>query len=108
MVDVLDAIGNVIDKKGSDLVHSFRDNGKWRSITVQVPVVSSDQLYEVSASLNDMFLVAATTDVSLKKTLRPTRVFLSACFSSFLSKDRTHYLEVLVCLLSRRFLARFE
>ncbi len=65
MEDVLDAIGNVVDKKGGDLVHSFRDNGKWRSITVQVPVVSAEQLYEVRKDAKTwlLFSVApATTD----------------------------------------------
>jgi putative lipoic acid-binding regulatory protein len=30
--DILDAIGGVIGKKGDSLTHTFRDNGKWRCV----------------------------------------------------------------------------
>jgi putative lipoic acid-binding regulatory protein len=30
--DILDAIGEVIGKKGDSLTHTFRDNGKWRCV----------------------------------------------------------------------------
>ena len=32
---------------GRGLKHSHRDKGKWRSITIAVPVESADQLYKV-------------------------------------------------------------
>eukprot|EP00961_Rhodomonas_salina_P295011 3935044-Rhodomonas_salina.2 len=41
--DVLDSIGNVVKVERAKLPHSVRDKGKWRSITVRVPVESAQQ-----------------------------------------------------------------
>lgn len=45
--DILDAVGGVVGRTRDELKHSVRDNGKWRSITVEVPVQTSEQLYAV-------------------------------------------------------------
>ena len=45
--DILDLIGNTLGIDGRGLKHSHRDKGKWRSITIAVPVESADQLYKV-------------------------------------------------------------
>lgn len=50
--DVLDSIGNVVKVERAKLPHSVRDKGKWRSITVRVPVESAQQLYEVYAAID--------------------------------------------------------
>jgi len=50
--DILDSIGNVVKVDRSGLPHTFRDKGKWRSITVRVPVESAEQLYEVYAAID--------------------------------------------------------
>ena len=45
--DILDSVGNVIKQDGRALPHSYRDKGKWRSITLKVPVQSAEELYKV-------------------------------------------------------------
>ena len=67
--DILDSIASVVQSNRASLKHSYRDNGKWRSITVrsatrawpraaltqrpqvQVPVASAEQLYDVYAAI---------------------------------------------------------
>lgn len=42
--DMLDAIGDVVGRAGGSLSHSVRDKGKWKSLTVEVPVETAAQL----------------------------------------------------------------
>jgi hypothetical protein len=42
--DILDSVGNVVKLNGREFSHSFKDKGKWRSITIKVPVQSAEEL----------------------------------------------------------------
>lgn len=42
--DTLDAIGGVVGRAGASLPYSTRDKGKWRSMTIEVPVETAAQL----------------------------------------------------------------
>jgi len=50
--DILDLIGATLGVNGRELKHSHRDKGKWRSITVAVPVDSAEQLYKVYEAID--------------------------------------------------------
>jgi len=42
--DTLDAIGGVVGRAGASLPYSTREKGKWRSMTIEVPVETAAQL----------------------------------------------------------------
>lgn len=49
--DIIDSVATALDMDRKFLRTSFRDRGKYRSITVEAPVNTSDQIYEVYAAI---------------------------------------------------------
>lgn len=66
--DIRSAVAKVLNTERRHLKTSFRDRGKYRSITLNVPVNSADQIYDVYAAIDMVsmsLLYTATSDLGV-------------------------------------------
>lgn len=52
MTDIIDSVALALETDKKYLKTSFRDKGKYRSITVQAPVNTASQIYDVYAAID--------------------------------------------------------
>lgn len=52
MGDIIDSVALALDTDKKFLKTSFRDRGKYRSITVKAPVNTANQIYDVYAAID--------------------------------------------------------
>lgn len=50
--DIVDSVASALEMDRKYLKTSFRDRGKYRSITVEAPVNTSEQIYDVYAAID--------------------------------------------------------
>uniref|UniRef100_A0A6T6NA82 DUF493 domain-containing protein n=1 Tax=Rhodosorus marinus TaxID=101924 RepID=A0A6T6NA82_9RHOD len=52
VADILDSVSTCVNIQQEKLKHSFRDKGSYRSITLDVPCNSADQVYSIYAAID--------------------------------------------------------
>ncbi len=52
MNDIVDSVAGALSTDKSNLKTSFRDRGKWRSISLRAAVASKDDIYTVYAAIS--------------------------------------------------------
>jgi len=52
MNDIVDSVAETLSTEKKNLKTSFRDHGKWRSITLRAAVLNKEQIYSVYAAIS--------------------------------------------------------